>query len=384
MSTYEQGGVNYNDLDPFKIVAQNAAASTAGNLEKYFGYHEVEESRGESAYVWYEGFKYQAMVIEGLGTKNLAADELFRQIKEASVIESQIANELAPISGRTHYDSIAQDTVAMIVNDLIVVGAMPKVIAAHMSVAESAWFKQDPQRAEDLANGWAAACNLAGATWGPGETPQLKGILQPGVIELSGAAVGEINPPEHLTLGDKLQPGDFIIYLPSSGIHANGLTDARMVAEDLPNGYLTRLENGQSYGEALLEPTHIYVNDIRSLFRAGIDIHYMANITGHGWSKLMRANRDLTYVASLLPQPQPVFEFIQEHSGYSDEDMYSKFNMGAGFAVFVARDHLGQALKTLQDNGCAARLLGHVESGLKRVVIEPKEIVFEAEKLNIR
>lgn len=380
----EQVGVNYRELDPFKIAAQKAAATTSHNLEEYFGYHEVPESRGESAYVWYEGDKYQAMVTEGLGTKNLVADKLFEEIKVASQNLSAVANAFGQEQGRTYYDAIAQDTVAMIVNDLIVVGAMPKVVTAHMSVAESSWFN-NIERTEDLVSGWANACNLAGATWGGGETPALKGILQPGTIELSGSAIGDIKPTNRLTLGEKLQVGDKIIYLPSSGIHANGLTDGRAIADGLPESYHTRLSDGSMYGEALLTPTLIYVNAVRSLFEAGVDIHYMVNVTGHGWRKLMRANRELTYVLAFTAENQPpVFDFIQQHSGKSDEEMYGTFNMGMGFAFYIPDKDFAKALKVLQSRGWPARLAGHVEEGPKRVIIKPKDIVFEADSLNIR
>src|SRR5471032_349339 len=110
-----QAAVNYRDLDPSKIILQQAAASTARNLEDNFGYHEVAESRGESAYVWWEGDKYQAMVIEGLGTKNLVADELFKQVREASVAQSQIANEMSQATGKTYYDAIGQDAALTII-----------------------------------------------------------------------------------------------------------------------------------------------------------------------------------------------------------------------------------------------------------------------------
>jgi phosphoribosylformylglycinamidine cyclo-ligase len=363
----QENDVEYDILDPFKINAQRAAASTAPNLKKYFGQFEIAQTRGESAFVWDEGSKSGAMVAEGLGTKNLVADAMYE------------------VTGRTYYDAIAQDTVAAIVNDLITVGAMPKVIMPHWAVAEGDWAVRNPQKAQDLIDGWERACNLAGAVWGGGETPQLKDILQPGTIELSGSASGEVNPPQHLAYGDKLQPGDKIIYLPSSGIHANGLTEARKIAQFLPDGYLSQLADGISYGETLLIPTPIYVDAIRSLLNAPVDIHYMVNITGEGWRKLMRADRDdLRYVISLPPQPQPVFAFIQEQAEYDDYKMYGTFNMGAGFAVYVAGNDLRLALGSLQDAGYAARLAGHVEEGPRQVIIEPKGIVFESDTLKIR
>ena len=361
--TYEQTGVSYADMDPFKIVAQMAGRSTARNLSR-FGYQEIAESRGESAYVWDEGDKYGAMVTEGLGTKNLVADAV------------------RPLSGRTHYDAVAQDTVAMIVNDLIVVGASPKVMTAHFSVGDSAWFK-DKDRVKDLVWGWAAACNQAGAVWGGGETPTLKGVLEPGAIELSGTAVGEISPKSNLMLGEKIVPGDSIIFLGSTGIHANGLTLAREIASRLEDGYATRLADGSLYGEAILKPTRIYVKAAQQLMEH-VDVHYMANITGHGWRKIMRAKQAVSYVIDQVPKPQPIFDFIEEQSGNDEQEMYGNFNMGVGFVVFVGRSDEKRALELLSDFPFASMRGGTVEDGPKQVVIEPKNLTFSEGSLKVR
>ncbi len=362
--TYEQSGVNYGDLDPFKIAAQRAAASTAVHLMRH-GYQEVAASRGESAYVWDEGDHYGAMVTEGLGTKNLIADE----VRETS--------------GKTHYDAIAQDAAAMILNDLITVGATPLVIGAHFSVADAGWFK-DRERANDLVRGFRDACDQARVTWGGGETPALKGILQPGVVELSGPAVGEIKPKERLASADKLRVSDSIILLAGSGLHANGATLARDIAQELPDGYATRLNDGTTYGEALLEPTPLYARAVEAVYAAGVDIHYMANITGHGWRKLMRADRELGYRIDAVPEPQPVFHFIQERSGNDDTEMYGNFNMGAGYAIFVPAKQTYMTLEALIDAGYPAMLVGQVTNGHKQVVIRPKQIIFEADSLKLR
>lgn len=351
-------------MDPLKRLAQLKAKETTGNLKK-FGASEVEESRGESAFVWEEDDSLRAIVIEGLGTKNLVADEARK------------------ITGKTYYDKLAQDTVAMIVNDLIVVGAQPQVVNAYFAVGDSEWFS-DEERTKDLVEGWTNACNLSGAVWGGGETPTLKGIIDPSTIDLSGSAVGIIKPKERLTLGDKLTNGDAILLVPSSGIHANGLTLARAIADQLTDGYSTLLTDGTIYGEALLTPTHIYAKLIEKLFESDIDIHYMVNITGHGWRKLMRAQRDFTYLIEEVPIPQEVFNFIQEHSRNSDEEMYGNFNMGAGFAIFIPKDRVAEA----QDIGeeCELPLLnaGTVREGEKQVVITPKNLVFKSDSLAVR
>lgn len=362
--TYSSSGVNYDAVDPIKRLAQTSARKTSGNLEK-FGMKEISGSRGETAFVWEEEDCFKAFVIEGLGTKNLIADEVRK------------------LTGKTYYDQLAQDTIAMIVNDLIVVGAQPLVINAYFATGSSDWF-EDEERAKDLVEGWARACNLAGATWGGGETPPLKDILELNAIDLSGSAVGIIKPKDRLTLGDKIKAGDAIVLIESSGIHSNGLTLTRALASKLPEGYATKLSDGSTFGENLLTPTHIYVQLVKELFDTVVDIHYMINITGHGFRKLMRANINLSYLITQIPPIPPIFEFIQEHSGNSDEEMYGIFNMGAGFAIIVPYDQVERVQEVATKNNLKSWNAGVVQEGEKQVIIKPKNITFKGKALNLR
>ncbi len=363
--TYASSGVNYKILDSIKRFAQSRAKETAPNLEKYSRASEVGASRGESAYVWEEKDAYRAIVIEGLGTKNFVADAMSK------------------ITGESHYDSIAQDTVACIINDLIVVGANPQVMTAYWAVGTSEWFS-NKQRAEDLIQGWKRACNMAGVTWGAGETPTLKGVVHEDTIDLGGSTVGIISPKTNLVLGDKLVSGDAILLVESSGIHANGLSLVRSIAEKLPDGYATLLPSGMSYGETILAPTFIYANLVRSLQKKDIDIHYMVHITGHGWRKLMRAEKELSYIIDVIPTPREIFTFIQERSNTSDEEMYGNFNMGAGFAIFVSQDQVEKVIQIGKENNLEIHHAGYVEEGEKKVVIKQKGITFTADTLHVR
>lgn len=362
--TYAQSGVDYSAMDPVKVLAQKAAQSTAVNLSA-FGSTEVSASRGESAYVWEEPDAYRALVIEGLGTKNLVADAMRK------------------VTGRTYYDSLAQDTVAMIVNDLIVVGALPQVVNAYFALGDGAWMN-DRERASDLVNGWAAACNAIGAAWGGGETPALKGIINPETIDLGGSAVGVISPKERLLLGDKLAAGDAIVLIESSGIHANGISFVRHLYEKNPALYETKLPNGRLFGEAILTPTHLYVPLVRSILDAGIVPHYMVNVTGHGWRKLMRANANFTYSLHTVPEPQPEFLLMQKESGVDDAEMYGNFNMGAGFAIFVAPSDAQAIVDHAKKHNLQAIIAGTVETGERKVHIEPKNITFHSDTLEVR
>ncbi len=362
--TYDQAGVNYDLIDPLKVTAQRAAAATATHLAAH-GFSEVKASRGESAYVVDVGPFYMASIVECLGTKTLVADEM------------------AKLTGKSYFAGIAQDTIAMAVNDLITVGATPLVVQAYWAAGGSDWFG-DAQRAQALVAGWKAACDTCQVAWGGGETPALAGIVEDGRIDLAASCTGLINPKERLSVGDKLGAGDAIVLLASSGIHANGLSLARKLAERLPQGYLTEIEPGLTYGEALLAPTALYSPVTEALWKAGIAPHYCANITGHGWRKLLRHPSALTYRIHTVPPKTAVLDFIQRQAGQDDREAYSTLNMGAGFAIFVRAQDAERTAQIARDCGIEAWVAGSVESGEKQLLIEPLHIRFSEDDLALR
>ncbi|HEU5296060.1 MAG TPA: AIR synthase related protein [Burkholderiaceae bacterium] len=361
---YQQSGVQYDLIDPLKVQAQRAAASTASQLGMH-GFSEVAASRGESAYVVDVGAFYIATIVECLGSKALVADEMAR------------------LTGRNYYDGIAQDTIAMAVNDLITVGATPLVVQAYWAAGGSQWFA-DTARAQQLVAGWQNACVACGVAWGGGETPALAGIVEDGRIDLAASCMGLINPKQRLSLGDALVPGDAIVLLGSSGIHANGLSLARKLVERLPQGYLTPVQPGLSYGEALLAPTVLYAQVTEALWHAGIVPHYCANITGHGWRKLLRHPGAFSYRIERVPEVPAVLRFIQQHAALDDREAYSTFNMGAGFALFVAAEQAARAVDIACGLGVEALLAGSVHDGQKQLTIEPLGLRFEAADLHLR
>ena len=137
-------------------------------------------------------------------------------------------------------------------------------------------------------------------------------------------------------------------------------------------------------GEALLAPTLLYAPVTEALHRAGVAVHYAANITGHGWRKLMRHTAPLTYRIVTPPPVPTVLRHIQRHAGLDDEQAYGTFNMGAGFALFVAADAATRAVDAAREAGVQAWVPGQVEQGPKRVVIEPLGLCFEGDSLALR
>ncbi len=362
--TYSESGVSYASMDPIKRLAQKASKETAAHLLKS-GFQEVEDTKGESAYVWKQGSVYMASVIEGLGTKNLVADAM------------------RPITGKTYYDIIGHDTIAAIINDLATVGAKPLVIHAYWAVGDSIWL-DDNERTEDLVKGWKSGCDLAEVSWGGGETPTLKGIVNPSTIDLGGSAVGIIINEKRLLTDKRIMAGDRILMLKSNGINANGISLARAVADRLPEGYATKLQGGTLYGEALLTKSNIYAKVINDLLDNGIDIHYISNITGHGLRKVMRANQEFSYVLEKIFEPQELFVFLKEHTGLSDKEMYETYNMGMDYAVFLPKENIEKAQAIIRQNGFESLDAGCVMTGKRQVIIKPKDIILEGESLQLK
>jgi phosphoribosylformylglycinamidine cyclo-ligase len=362
--TYDQAGVNYAQIDPLKVAAQRAAAATASQLAAH-GFSEVAASRGESAYVVDIGPFYLASIVECLGSKVLVADEM------------------AKLNGKSYYAQIAQDTIAMAVNDLITVGATPLVVQAYWAAGGSDWFG-DAERAQALVAGWKAACETCGVAWGGGETPALAGIVEAGRIDLAASCTGLVNPKQRLSLGDQLQAGDAIVLLASSGIHANGLSLARKLIERLPKGYLSEVAPGLTYGDALLAPTTLYSPVTEALWRSGIAPHYAANITGHGWRKLLRHPAAFTYRITQIPPVPPVLRFMQQQAQLDDREAYGTLNMGAGFALFVAAADAERCVEVARAQGVDALAAGRVEAGPKRLLVEPLGLQWGEADLHLR
>ena len=154
--------------------------------------------------------------------------------------------------------------------------------------------------------------------------------------------------------------------------------------EQFPEGYGSRIADGRLYGEALLDPTFLYSSVTEAVFDVGIPVHYLANITGHGWRKLMRHPSSFLYRVTMLPPVPTVLQFIVEKAGLELSEAYGTLNMGAGFVLFVPEAHAAQTIAIAKRHGLKAYHAGRVEEGEKQVVIEPLDIIYAGESLNLR
>jgi len=362
-SAYRAAGVDYEALDAGKRNALTEALATSGLLAASGG-RAIDESRGEPAFVFEAGDQALAFVVEGLGTKSVIARQVEEQI------------------GVSAFDNVAYDTVAAIVNDLCCVGAIPLVVNAYFATGSSDWYAS-AERNAGLVTGWREACVDAGATWGGGESPSLPGLVAAEDIELAGSAVGIVPAGRKPILGDGLEPGDEIVIVASNGLHANGSSLARRVAETLPRGYATPLPSGRAFGEALLDRSAIYAALVRALLERPVDVHYLSHITGHGLLKLMRPRRELTYRVARLPEVPEVLAFLVDQTEMAPAAAYSTFNMGCGFAVYCAHGSGEEVVAAAAELGLSARVAGAVEDGPRRVVLEEIDVVFESGDMDL-
>lgn len=363
-SIYGSVGVDYETLDAAKRSAVAHALATSPMLEHHGG-RALDGSRGESAFVFEIEGQTMAIVLECLGTKSIIAREYEEQ------------------TGIDRWADIAFDSVAAIVNDLCCVGALPLVVNAYFATGSGDWYGKGT-RLESLVAGWRAACEAAGTTWGGGESPTLPGLIDPNEIDLAGCAVGYVPTGVAPILGDDLAPGDAIVVVASTGLHANGASLARKVAGETRGGLTAELADGRALGDALLTPAPIYVSMVRSMIERSLPVTYLSHITGHGLRKIMRARHGYTYRLDTLPEVPAVLSFLVDALGMDARDAYGTFNMGAGFAVYCRPEAADEVVGVAEQVGLGATVAGAVEKGPRRVVLGPVGVEFTSDDLELR
>ncbi len=361
-SAYEAAGVDYATLDAAKRSAISAASGT-GDFSILHGGSVDMRSRGESASVVHIGPLRLGFVLECLGTK------------------SMLASAYLEATGIDRFDAIGYDTVAAVVNDCVCVGALPIVVNAYFATGAASFYAGT--RHASLVAGWVKGCADAGATWGGGESPTLSGLIAPNEIDLAGAAIGRIPDAIEPILGGALRPGDEIVLIGSSGLHANGASLVRVLADDLANGLMAQLPSGRQLGDAVLDPSIIYVRLVAAMLRGQLPVHYLSHVTGHGLRKLMRPNRELRYVIEALPEVPEVLAFIADRRGLSPKEAYGILNMGVGFACYVGKGAGADVVALAEALGYQASVAGVVEAGARSVVLTPVAVTYERDELEL-
>jgi phosphoribosylformylglycinamidine cyclo-ligase len=268
-----------------------------------------------------------ALSCDGVGTKIIVAEQLGR------------------------LDTIGIDCIAMNVNDVICVGADPIAVLDYIAVEQA-----DPSALEQIAIGLRAGAEQAGVEIPGGELavlPELiRGHPSPHGLDLLGFCVGLVELDAMVT-GERVEPGDVVIGLPSSGVHSNGYTLARAALPDLDEQV-----EGSTVGELLLEPTRIYVEAVRELLASELDVRGLAHITGEGFLNLLRLEAATGYrIDHPLPVPL-VIRLIAERAGAEDAELYEVFNMGCGFCCVVAPSDADAAVALLARHHPGSAVIG--------------------------
>lgn len=255
------------------------------------------------------------------------------------------------------HDSVGIDLVAMCVNDLIVQGAEPLFFLDYYATG-----KLNVDVAADVIKGIADGCELAGASLIGGETAEMPGMYAGDDYDLAGFCVGVVNQDKIID-GSKVQAGDVIIGLPSTGPHSNGYSLIRKIIEhskaDLQADF-----GGQTLAQALLAPTQIYVKPLLNLFEK-IQVHALAHITGGGLleniPRVMPINTK-AHIQQQAWQMPPIFNWLQQQGRVAQTEMYRTFNCGIGMTLILAKHDQQVAMQILQDQGLAPVVLGSIES----------------------
>lgn len=364
-SEYARAGVDYSKIEPFKMAMVEAGRRTLAFPNKRgvfiepesLGLHGVVFSyRGNKPHLW-------CQTQEGLGNKNWIAEWMYQHAG----------------TGRTYYEGIGIDTALMAANDVICQGALPVIYTDEVAAGDSDWF-MDEQRSRDLAESLYKACEMCGMALPAGESPALRYLIkaEPPVKSapsLSGCVTGIIAPAEKLITGKKLQAGDQIIGVTSSGLHANGISLVIKKAMNLRDKFLHRLPNGRTLGEEALIPTRSYVALVEALLENNIEIHSLLAGTGGGISKIAYCKRPLTYrIKKWVEEIPPLFLFMRE-IGVSLMDCLTTFNWGIGFYIFIPESEVDKTMDIGKKAGYDLIHLGQVEEGERKVIFEPEGLI---------
>lgn len=331
MATYKEAGVNIEEGYKAVKLMKNYASSTftngvLNNLGSFAGMFEIGN------------YKNPVLVsgTDGVGTKLKVAFDM------------------------GVYDTVGIDCVAMCANDILCHGAKPIFFLDYIACG-----KLEAEAAADIVKGVSEGCIQSGAALIGGETAEMPGFYSDGEYDIAGFCVGIVEKDEIID-GSKINDGDVLIGIESSGIHSNGYS---LVRKLIPN--LNEEFDGDKIGNILLTPTKIYVKIISTLLDK-YKIKGMAHITGGGfYENIPRMfKEDLTAVINKNSFEIPsIFKYIMS-LGVDEDHMYNTFNMGIGFVLCVSREDVGEIISEIKNMGSKAYEIGHVEAGGKGVCLK--------------
>ena len=257
------------------------------------------------------------------------------------------------------HNTVGIDCVAMCVNDVICSGAKPLFFLDYIAVG-----KNVPERVASIVEGVAEGCVQAGCALIGGETAEMPGFYPVDEYDLAGFAVGVVDKKKILD-NKKMQEGDVIIAIPSTGVHSNGFSLVRKIFDVEKADLKTPIEalGGKSLGETLLTPTKIYVKAIMSLLEKKINVRAISHITGGGFYENIPRSIPEGFSAKIQKSAVrilPIFDLLAKTGNVCERDMFNTFNMGVGMSVVVKKNDADKAIEILRLAGENAYVMGEI------------------------
>ncbi len=265
------------------------------------------------------------------------------------------------------HDTVGIDCVAMCVNDIACAGGEPLFFLDYIACG-----KNEPEKIATIVKGVAEGCKQCGAALIGGETAEHPGLMPEDEYDLAGFAVGVVDEKDLIT-GKDLKAGDVLIGIASSGVHSNGFSLVRKVFEMTKESLDTYYDVlGKTLGEALIEPTRIYVKALREVKEAGVTIKGCSHITGGGfYENIPRMLPDgVRAVVKKDSYDIPaIFKLLQEKGGITEQMMYNTYNMGLGMIVAVDPADADKAMAAIEAAGEKCFIVGDIQDGEKGVTL---------------
>ncbi len=293
--------------------------------------------------------------------------EAFKNMEKPTLVSGTdgVGTKLKLAFIMNQHNTIGIDCVAMCVNDIACAGGEPLFFLDYIACG-----KNYPEKIAAIVSGVAEGCAQSGAALIGGETAEMPGFYPTEEYDLAGFAVGVVDEKDLIT-GADIKTGDVLIGIASSGVHSNGFSLVRKVfemTEDALGTYYDEL--GRTLGEALLEPTKIYVKALRSVKQAGVVIKGCSHITGGGFyeniPRMLPEGKRARVQKASYPVP-PIFTLLQKTGAIEEKMMYNTYNMGIGMMLAVDAADADKTLEALKAAGEAAYIVGQVEDGEKGV-----------------
>lgn len=265
------------------------------------------------------------------------------------------------------HDTIGIDAVAMCVNDVVCAGGEPLFFLDYIACG-----KNYPEKIATIVKGVAEGCKMSDAALVGGETAEHPGLMPENDYDLAGFAVGVVDKKDLIT-GENIKPGDALVGIASSGVHSNGFSLVRKVF-DITKENLDKYydELGKTLGEALIEPTKIYVHALKNIKKAGVTIKGCSHITGGGFyenvPRMLPEGVNAHIKLDSFSAP-PIFKLIQETGKIEDKMMYNTFNMGLGMVLAVDPKDVPTVMDAVKEAGDTPYLVGEVKAGEKGVTL---------------